>query len=1453
MPGKIFKVIGLILVSVLLLVILAFALLQTGFAKQKIAELIESSLTTETTTAQVEGLQGFLPFDIKLERFVLADDRSPWLVLEDVRFDWSFAALFLARVQIKEISAARISVDHLPPAKEEPEEEEEKEPFEIPTSRPEMPDFIPTIIVEKLAFEKIELGESVVGEPMSLALHGQVRTVDDDSAIEAKLNLERLDQQTLKANLVTILGLYPLALDLNLTADETGGLVGRLAGRPEMTEVQLELTGRGPLSGWQGTLSADAASIARLDSRLTFGITEQPYLGFTGTLFPDKDLLPVDTIAMLGKRTDIDLQVKAPDSEKIEVSPLTASNDLLNLNSRIGVNLGTQTITAKLELLIDQLERLNELAGLSLGGNARLDLAVDGPMQQPSVVLDLESKGLAVDQFSIEQLASSVKLKLLKPLAEGFDGEIHGDGRLQGMVQGDTPLPEHTLDWKLEAHIPAQGTIDLAGFDVVGKYLRLNLVANIDPKKLLGKGKLALSVEQLSALAPESGVQGEAKLNADFTMRQGAEQIVVKIAGGLDKLAGLPKGIDELLGQRVDLSLFADVQPKGTTKISDLSIKAKGLELKGNLDANMATKALEGELLLDVPRLDLLQAAVGQPLAGSLKLNTRISGSTDAPEIVLEALLKRFQFTDLKFDVVRLDATALDCLKKPNGRVALLMKQPRQNITAGVHYALDGDRLSLTEIGLRAPATEFKGRFDIDLKKTLINGELKGGISDLKRLREWSPLTLAGNLKLDTVLQHRNGRQSLRLTAEAHDIVGEFGALKAAKADADLSDLFGNVAVQLNAAITGFAQGDTRLDSASVEARGKLSDLALQAAVAGHRIKDFSIRTEAQFSQKPQEIRVALTALDGHFGEAPIRLEKPTRFQMKGKNIRLDPLMLTFGEARLNAEAVYGPRKLAGKIDAFVPLRMLKEFDVVDMEGEVKASITLSGTSAAPGAEVAVDLNGLSFNDEALVKVPDSEVTVRARLAKRRLVADVKAENSLLEKPVVVHAELPVSLSLEPFHFDLPTNEPLSAQVQAALQLERIAQVLELEDQALAGRFSLALDVKGDLDEPQVNGNITLRDGFYENGATGTVLKDITLTVQGRQKRITLEELSAHDGTGGSLNGKGWVSMDGEKDFPFDMKITLDDMQLANSKELKANAGANITLNGDMAEALLAGKVTINEVQLLLPSEVGGGPSVPEMKVEEVYAGTQPEPKEKAPVKPPIDLTLDLTIDFPKDIFVRGHGLESEWMGHLTVTGDATKPKVVGQVENKQGRLDLLGYRFKFEKGIIDFDGASPPIPTLDIETSTMTKDGFKAMILITGPATEPTLKLNSDPPLPEDEILSHVLFGKDATNITPIEALQLANVVSMLAGGGNFDAFNGARDAMGLDTLSLGGDGFSGTSVKAGKYLTDKIYMEMEKGLTQDFTTTTVEVEMFPEIKLDSEFDQNSNGALGLKWKRDY
>ncbi len=48
-----------------------------------------------------------------------------------------------------------------------------------------------------------------------------------------------------------------------------------------------------------------------------------------------------------------------------------------------------------------------------------------------------------------------------------------------------------------------------------------------------------------------------------------------------------------------------------------------------------------------------------------------------------------------------------------------------------------------------------------------------------------------------------------------------------------------------------------------------------------------------------------------------------------------------------------------------------------------------------------------------------------------------------------------------------------------------------------------------------------------------------------------------------------------------------------------------------------------------------------------------------------LEQTEEATI--PARVFVRGRGLESEWIGNLRVAGTANDPKIVGRLEIRRG------------------------------------------------------------------------------------------------------------------------------------------------------------------------------------------
>ena len=112
--------------------------------------------------------------------------------------------------------------------------------------------------------------------------------------------------------------------------------------------------------------------------------------------------------------------------------------------------------------------------------------------------------------------------------------------------------------------------------------------------------------------------------------------------------------------------------------------------------------------------------------------------------------------------------------------------------------------------------------------------------------------------------------------------------------------------------------------------------------------------------------------------------------------------------------------------------------------------------------------------------------------------------------------------------------------------------------------------------------------------------------------------------------------------------------------------------------------------------------------------------------------------------------------------------------------------------------------------------------------------------------------------SLTPFQAVKLAYAVNTLRGngsGGIMDLFDRTRRILGVDQIELrqseNNNGESAISV--GKYLRDDIYIELEKGFTEGSGKVSVEIEVTPDISVESDMGVDSEGGLGINWKWDY
>ncbi|MEM9420987.1 MAG: translocation/assembly module TamB domain-containing protein, partial [Pseudomonadota bacterium] len=210
----------------------------------------------------------------------------------------------------------------------------------------------------------------------------------------------------------------------------------------------------------------------------------------------------------------------------------------------------------------------------------------------------------------------------------------------------------------------------------------------------------------------------------------------------------------------------------------------------------------------------------------------------------------------------------------------------------------------------------------------------------------------------------------------------------------------------------------------------------------------------------------------------------------------------------------------------------------------------------------------------------------------------------------------------------------------------------------------------------------------------------------------------------------------------------------------------------------------------------------------------------------------------------------------LAINGSSAAPKISGNISSRGGTFSFAGREFSITEGRVLFDGKDKIAPTINV-TATHELDDVTAIVTATGDAAAPKITLSSVPILPEESVMAILLFGKEPTELSALESLQIANAVRQLAGigpGGGGGVSASVRSSLGLDALSVGLDSETGqATAQVGKYLTDDLYVAARQGAGTGSTEVTVTYDVTDTITLESTLEPSGSQSVSAKFKRDY
>jgi translocation and assembly module TamB len=1453
---------GAALGLVFAILLAAFGLIQTQAGRTWIARTAAQAVSDPDFTIAIEGLSGIVPLRLKIDRIEIGDRDGIYLTLRDIGLDVSAVALLSGRVHVRSVSISEIDMARSSTA-----------PSTTPvTEYLEVPHLPVEVILDRLSIGRLALAPPVLGERVVATVEGNAQLASKTAHVA--LDLHRTDGAAGNIVLALELAGSPPVLGLRLDAAEpTGVLLNRSLGRTDRPPLSLSINGSGPLADWHGTISASAGTLARIDANLTLAVTTETVLGLSGKAALTS-LLPPDVAPLIGDR--LALSLHAAFGERIVL-------DTLSIDAAVGTVTGNgafggpdQAVEAHLRANVPNLSPLARLIGNNLAGGASLTADVTGTEKRPALALTFSGTAIRIGSSGAERVETHVSATPTSALDQAnAQVQFAGDGRIEALVAPEgVVVPREfgrDIDWSLAGVAARDGsTVYLTHLSAEGAGLTLNGSGQLTGGDQTIEGQLNLSVADLRPFSGLAGLPlaGSIELGGD-AVRQGAAGFKAKLHGSTKELrTGIAVG-DALLGGAATLAGSFHRDAAGTLTVDQLVISGGSINLSGDGRFDPASNRLVAALALELPRLKPLGAALGTEMSGALSARISAEGPLDRLRLKSEAEGNDFVAAGSKIDRLRLTGEVAD-LSEPRAALDGTYRTYGLDGTLALTAELKGNsQLVLPHFRLTAADSAIEGSLRIVLDTGLMQGSINGRAPDLGHFSRLAGMPLGGNLVFSAGLDASRGQlldlslTGSRLTAGTGSSgVGIGRAVLTARFADALGAPSGTGSLALTSTSFGkveFATTNLRLDAprpGRFTFQGDAKGQPLTVALAGDG------------ALEPSRTDLRLTRFAGSLDTDRIILQQPLTLSRRGSDLSFSGLALDFGTGRITGNGGVRGDSLSLALNA----RNLPVASAARLLGYSKAQGTLTiatmldGTLRAPRGHISLNARGLSFSASKHSRLPTLGLDVNGNWNGRNI--DLQGQvTGLKGDSISLAGSAPLLLTPSPLGISVPSNGPLNFQLRGAGRLENLADLLPLGEDRVSGQFAADIAVGGTVAAPSASGRFQLSDGRYENFATGMVLTNLQSEAVGDRDRINLSSFSAGDSASGSLKAQGHVVLTGPSGPTAALSGTLTNFRVAARDEAVATTTGTVSITGQLTAPKVTAPLTIDRADINLPDSLP--PNVVVIKATRINSNAGKQPPAAPVAEPPaLPATLDIKIDMPGNIFVRGHGLDSEWRGKLTITGTSAAPAINGTLEQIRGSVDFLGKTFTLTRGRIIFDGSDKLDPVLDIVAEASTAD-ISAQVNIGGLASAPTITLTSTPVVPQDEILSRVLFGKSVGQITPGEGIQLAAAAATLAGGGP-GVLDRLRGGLGLDWFKLGSSASgsttgslnpgganssaaSGTALSAGKYIVPGVSVGVSQGISPPTSKITVEVQVRPHLTVGGEAGQGGGTGLGINYNYDY
>ncbi|HEY0004295.1 MAG TPA: translocation/assembly module TamB domain-containing protein [Pyrinomonadaceae bacterium] len=300
--------------------------------------------------------------------------------------------------------------------------------------------------------------------------------------------------------------------------------------------------------------------------------------------------------------------------------------------------------------------------------------------------------------------------------------------------------------------------------------------------------------------------------------------------------------------------------------------------------------------------------------------------------------------------------------------------------------------------------------------------------------------------------------------------------------------------------------------------------------------------------------------------------------------------------------------------------------------------------------------------------------------------------------------------------------------------------------------------VGGTYEDPRITGTASVA-----GASISTLIADERLTVSNVNGRVRFNANQAQiDTLTGNLGGgrvalTGGVLLDGFTLSRFVVNVTADNVVVPFPQDFRSTADANLEIKGTQRQQIISGTVNLRRSEYTQDIELAD--IINRRREASLTEGTG-------------DSTFATTTIFDRlrvvgrdALVVRNNLADIVGSVALEVNGPVEDPIISGRITATRGTLTFRNDRYELTRAFIDLPAQRDADPLLNIQAESEIR-GYRVIVGLTGPLSQPNAVVRSDPALPQADVVALVTTGDlamDSTSQSTIGQSAIGTATSLL------------------------------------------------------------------------------------------